>query len=67
MEHVTIKDVAKALNVSVSAVSKAFNDKYDIRAETREKILKVAEEMGYSPNPIARKLTQKRSYNIEGP
>lgn len=64
MEHVTIKDVAKALGVSVSAVSKAFNDKYDIKAETREKILKVAKELGYSPNPIARKLTQKRSYNI---
>lgn len=64
MRHVTIKDVAKALNVSVSAVSKAFNDKYDIKPETRDKILRVAREMGYSPNPIARKLTQKRSYNI---
>lgn len=64
MQHVTIKDVAKALGVSVSAVSKAFNDKYDIKEETRLKILKVAEEMGYSPNPIARKLTQKCSYNI---
>jgi DNA-binding LacI/PurR family transcriptional regulator len=64
MKHVTIKDVAKALNFSVSTVSRAFNDKYDIRPETREKILKIAAEMGYSPNPIARKLTQQRSYNI---
>jgi len=64
MRHVTIKDVAKALNCSISTVSRAFNDKYDIRSETREKILRVAKEMGYSPNPIARKLTQQRTYNI---
>jgi LacI family transcriptional regulator len=64
MRHVTIKDVAKALNCSISTVSRAFNDKYDIRPETRKNILRVAKEMGYSPNPIAQKLTQKRSYNI---
>ena len=64
MRHVTIKDVAKALNCSISTVSRAFNDKYDIRPETREKILKVALEMDYSPNPIAQKLTKKRTYNI---
>jgi DNA-binding LacI/PurR family transcriptional regulator len=64
MKHVTIKDVAKALNCSISTVSRAFNDKYDIRPETRDKILKVANKMGYSPNPIAQKLTQKRTYNI---
>ena len=64
MRHVTIKDVAKALNCSISTVSRAFNDKYDIRQDTRERILKVAKEMGYSPNPIAQKLTQKQTYNI---
>lgn len=64
MKHITIKDIAKALNVSVSTVSRAFNDKYDIRPETRDKILKLAKEMGYSPNPIARKLIQQRTFNI---
>ncbi|AUP79721.1 LacI family DNA-binding transcriptional regulator [Flavivirga eckloniae] len=64
MKHVTIKDVAKYLNVSVSTVSRAFNDKYDIRKETKELILKTAEEMGYHPNPIAKKLSQNRSLNI---
>jgi len=64
MKHVTIIDVAKALNCSISTVSRAFNDKYDIRPETRKKILKVAGEMGYSPNPIARKLKQQCSHNI---
>ncbi|MCG6190481.1 LacI family DNA-binding transcriptional regulator [Maribellus maritimus] len=64
MKHVTIKDVAKALNCSISTVSRAFNNKYDIHPDTREKILKMALEMGYSPNPIARKLTQQKTYNI---
>lgn len=64
MKYITIKDVAKRLNVSVSTVSRAFNDKYDIKKETRELILKTAKEMGYTPNPIAKKLLQKRSFNI---
>ncbi len=64
MRYITIKDIARALNVSVATVSRAFNDKYDIRKETRELVLKKAKEMGYRPNPIARKLLQKHSFNI---
>ena len=64
MKHVTIKDVAKKLNVSVSAVSKAFNDRNDIKAETKELILRIGKEMGYHPNPIAKKLIQKKTLNI---
>ncbi|MBC9797147.1 LacI family DNA-binding transcriptional regulator [Sinomicrobium weinanense] len=64
-KHVTIKDIAKELNTSVSTVSKALNEKYfDINPETRQRVLKAAREMGYRPNPIARKLQQGRSYNI---
>ncbi|MDO6801319.1 LacI family DNA-binding transcriptional regulator [Wenyingzhuangia sp. 1_MG-2023] len=64
MKHITIKDVAKKLNVSISTVSRAFNDKYDIKKETRDLILQTAQELGYRPNPIARKLIQQRSFNI---
>lgn len=64
MLYVTIKDIARSLNVSVATVSRAFNDKYDVKKETRELILRKAREMGYKPNPIARKLLQKHSYNI---
>lgn len=64
MQYITIKDIARALNVSVATVSRAFNDKYDVKKETREMILKKARELGYKPNPIARKLLQKHSYNI---
>jgi LacI family transcriptional regulator len=64
MYHTTVKDIARKLNVSVSTVSRAFNDKDDIKKETRELILKTATEMGYCPNPIAKKLFQRRSYNV---
>ncbi|MCL4484482.1 MAG: LacI family transcriptional regulator [Bacteroidetes bacterium] len=64
MKHVTIKDVAKRLNCSVSTISRAFNDKYDIRKETREMILATAKEMGYSPNPIAKSLLKQCSNQI---
>ncbi|MEX0316241.1 MAG: LacI family DNA-binding transcriptional regulator [Allomuricauda sp.] len=64
MKHVTIKDVARKLNVSVSSVSRAFNDKYDIKEETKKLILRTAEEMGYFPNPIAKKLSQNKTFNI---
>ncbi|MBL7969833.1 MAG: LacI family DNA-binding transcriptional regulator [Prolixibacteraceae bacterium] len=64
MKHITIKDVAKRLNCSVSTVSRAFNDKYDIRKDTRELILATAKEMGYSPNPIAKSLLKQCSNQI---
>ncbi len=64
MKHITIKDVAKKLNCSVSTISRAFNDKYDIRKETRELILSTAKEMGYSPNPMAKSLLKQCSNQI---
>jgi DNA-binding LacI/PurR family transcriptional regulator len=64
MKHITIKDVARKLNCSVSTISRAFNDKYDIRKETRDNILAIAKEMGYSPNPIAKSLLKQCSNQI---
>lgn len=64
MKHITIKDVAKELNCSVSTISRAFNDKYDIKKETRDHILATAKAMGYSPNPIAQSLLKQCSSQI---
>jgi DNA-binding LacI/PurR family transcriptional regulator len=64
MKHVTIKDVAKKLNCSVSTISRAFNDKYDIKKETRDHILTTAKAMGYSPNPIAKSLLKQCSNQV---
>src|SRR5690554_3589684 len=64
MKQITIKDIARELHYSVSTISRAFNDKYDIHPDTREIILNKAKEMGYKPNPLAKKLRENRSYNI---
>ena len=64
MIYITIKDIAKKLNISIATVSRAFNNKNDIKAETKNLILNTAKEMGYRPNPMARKLIQKRSLTV---
>lgn len=56
MKHVTIKDIAQQLCISVSTVSRALTDDKNIRRETKEKVLKAAEQMGYRPNPVATNL-----------
>ena len=56
MKHVTIKDIAQYLSISVSTVSRALVDDKNIRKETKEKVLEVAKKLGYKPNPVATNL-----------
>jgi len=57
----TIADVAKRANVAVSTVSYAINGTRPISEETRQRIFKAMEELGYRPNALARGLASKRS------
>ncbi|MFD1484498.1 LacI family DNA-binding transcriptional regulator [Lacticaseibacillus baoqingensis] len=59
---VTIRDVAKAAGVSLTTVSRAYNPKAVIRQSTRERILKLAHEMGYVPNLSARSLVTNQKF-----
>lgn len=65
MKRVTSKDVAKALGLSQSTVSRAFSADTRIPEKTRQKILKSAETLGYAPNELARGLLKNKS-NIVG-
>lgn len=56
MKHVTIKDIARHLSLSVSTVSRALVDDKNIRRETKEKVLETAKALGYRPNPVATNL-----------
>ena len=56
MKHITIKDIAKELQLSVSTVSRALIDDKNIRRETKEKVLETAQRMGYKRNPVATNL-----------
>ena len=59
--QVTIKDIARRLKISVSTVSRALRGSTDISSETRRLVLSVAEELHYSPNPIALSLRDKKT------
>lgn len=61
---VTIKDIARELNVSVSTVSRAMRDTYDISSETREKVLAKATQLNYKPNFNAIGLANNKTHNI---
>jgi DNA-binding LacI/PurR family transcriptional regulator len=54
----TIKDVAARAGVSYQTVSRVINDKGEIRAETRARVLAVIRELGYRPNATARSMVR---------
>jgi LacI family transcriptional regulator len=60
----TIKDIAKQVNVSYATVSRALNNKYGVKRETRERVLKAARTLNYSPNAIARGLVKRQTHSI---
>src|SRR5215204_1909241 len=60
-DTVTIKDIAKALNLSTSTVSRALRGSYEISAETKKQVLEYAEMINYRPNPIALSLKERRT------
>jgi LacI family transcriptional regulator len=64
MSKVNLKDLAKALNISVSTVSKALRDSYEISDETKKKVIAKAQLMGYNPNPYAGFLRNQKSKTI---
>jgi len=61
---ITIKDVARLSEVSISTVSRVINDSKPVSSEVRQRVLKVIEETGYKPNDVARSLVTRRSYLI---
>lgn len=61
---ITIKDIAKKLNISYATVSKALSDSREISEATKEKVRNTAREMNYKPNAIARGLVMKKTKTI---
>ena len=63
---VTIYDVAGMARVSMATVSRVLNVPDKVNQETRDRVLKVIEEIGYKPNPIARDLATKKRIPVIG-
>lgn len=62
--RITIQDVASALGISKTTVSRAISGKGRIGEETRNRVLSYIEKHNYQPNPLAKGLAQQRTYNI---
>jgi DNA-binding LacI/PurR family transcriptional regulator len=61
---VTIRDVARQAGVSVATASRALNDKAVVNPRTRERILSVMAELGFTPSPAARRLSLGRTLTV---
>lgn len=58
---VTLADVARACRISTSTVSRALSDPDKVKPETRQHVQRIAREMGYAPNSVARALSVGRT------
>lgn len=65
MSRVGIKDIAKKANVSTATVSYVLNGTRNVSPKTRERVLKVIEELNYTPNDVAKSLKSQKT-NIIG-
>lgn len=63
-EAITIKDIAKALALSTSTVSRALRDSYEISPETKSRVIAYAREHNYHPNPVALGLKERKTFSI---
>lgn len=63
-KEVTIYDIAEKLKISGATVSRALNDDPVVTKKTRQKIMKMAEEMGYRPNLFARNLREGKTNTL---
>ncbi len=61
---VTIKDIAQALNISASTVSRALRGMPEIHPETRQAVLQLAQQLDYQPNQLAKSLVKSRTKTI---
>jgi LacI family transcriptional regulator len=60
----TIRDVAKKLNLSITTISRALDGYDDVATQTKERVIKTANDMGYVPNRAARQLRKQKADTI---
>lgn len=62
--NVTIKDLAAELGLSITTISRALNGYPDVGGDTRERVTRAADRMGYRPNRNAQRLVTRRTHNV---
>lgn len=64
MAKLTLKELAAALNLSTSTVSKALNDSYEISKKTKDRVRRYADQFNFQPNPLAKNLKLGKTNTI---
>jgi LacI family transcriptional regulator len=64
MATITLKDLARKLNLSTATVSRALRDSHDIGSETKRKVRELAKELNFTPNPNASNLRSQKTKTI---
>ena len=64
MAQITLHDLAKKLNISVSTVSKALKDYPDVSEKTKKRVLALADKLNFSPNIVASNLRTRHTKTI---
>lgn len=64
MEAINLKKLASLLQLSISTVSKALRDSHEISADTKKRVMDLARELNYEPNPYAGSLRKFKSKTI---
>lgn len=64
MGNITLKMLAKELNLSTTAISKALRDSHEISNGTKQRVLALANKLNYVPNPYAGSLRKRKSKTI---
>ncbi|RYY85294.1 MAG: LacI family transcriptional regulator [Chitinophagaceae bacterium] len=63
-KQATIKDIARALNISISTVSRALRSAPDINPDTRKAVMALCEELNYQPSRLALSFQQRQTHTI---
>jgi LacI family transcriptional regulator len=63
-QKIGIKDIAKQANVSIGTVDRVLHNRDEVSKTTREQVLKIIDELGYTPNVLAKSLSSKVKYTI---
>jgi len=64
MKKIRIKDIAELAGVSIGTVDRVLHNRGEVKAETREKVMKIAKELNYQPNLAARALITKQDCRL---
>ncbi|MBN2484362.1 MAG: substrate-binding domain-containing protein [Bacteroidales bacterium] len=63
-DKIRIKDIARLAGISAGTVDRVLHNRGEVKAETREKVLKIIKELGYTPNLLAKSLALKKTFRI---